>query len=766
VLDPACGSGHILVVAYDVLKAIYLERGYQPRAIPRLILEKNLYGLDIDDRAAQMAGFALLMKARADDRRLFATDDAGNLQPPKLNVLSLQESKGLERGRTRHPPGPVQGAARHHQAALVETFEHAKTFGSLIQMKDMVTMQSWMFLSSYMSMRERLLQDRTIFTMAHLGARAFSEISGEVVQTTAFVLQRQNQCSYSPAFFRLVEGREEDKEAALRSNRYRFDATIQNDFGKIPGSPIAYWVGANVRDAFVRMRPFRELGSPKVGMQTSNNSRYLRYWWEIDFVEFNDPGKSENPKWIIYLKGGPFRRWYGNLDYLLRYNGNANYILVQPNATVLPISRLNDPKCTWTDLTSGAFNCRLAPNRSFHDISGHCFYPKIEDQLFLLGATNAKPFDYLLSLINATFHFQVGDVGKIPVPESNRVEITSNVEVLVALSKRDWDGQETSWEFSYHPWVKSGFYGSSLSATWLSFSGEIGEAVKCMQQLEEQNNRLFIEAYGLQNELSPDVPEAQVTLTRADREKDSQRLISYAIGCMMGRYSLDEPGLIYAHAGNVGFDTPATRPFRPTPTASCRSPTNSGSRTMPPTACANFCCAVWGSDTLDENMAWLAESLGQKGNETPDETIRRYLSSSFFKDHLQTYKKRPIYWLFSSGKQGAFQALVYLHRYNESTLARMRAEYVVPLTGKMQSRIEMLEKDAESASTAARNKLGKEIEKLRKKHVELLAYDEKLRHFADMRISLDLDDGVKVNYGKFGDLLAEVKAVTGGAGDD
>jgi type II restriction/modification system DNA methylase subunit YeeA len=856
VLDPACGSGHILVVAYDVLRQIYLERGYQARAIPRLILEKNLYGLDIDDRAAQLAGFALLMKARADDRRLL--DDA-----PVLNVLSLQESKVLDLDELSTHLSPF-GVQRGTLKALLDTFAHAKTFGSLIQIPEaldgklvelgnglrqalergdlyakaaaqdlmpllgqaivlgikfdavvanppymggkgmnpalkefakanfpdskadlfamfiergfgwckltgfnsMVTMQSWMFLSSYMSMRERLLQDRTIFTMAHLGARAFSEISGEVVQTTAFVLQRQNQCSYSPAFFRLVEGREEDKEAALRSNRYRFDATIQNDFGKIPGSPIAYWVGANVRDAFVRMRPFRELGSPKVGMQTSNNSRYLRYWWEIDFVEFNDPGKSENPKWIIYLKGGPFRRWYGNLDYLLRYNGNANYILVQPNATVLPISRLNDPKCTWTDLTSGAFNCRLAPNRSFHDISGHCFYPKIEDQLFLLGATNAKPFDYLLSLINATFHFQVGDVGKIPVPESNRVEITSNVEVLVALSKRDWDGQETSWEFSYHPWVKSGFYGSSLSATWLSFSGEIGEAVKCMQQLEEQNNRLFIEAYGLQNELSPDVPEAQVTLTRADREKDSQRLISYAIGCMMGRYSLDEPGLMYAHAGNIGFDTSRYKTFPADPDGIVPLTDELWFEDDAANRVREFLLAVWGSETLDENMAWLAESLGQKGNETPDETIRRYLSSSFFKDHLQTYKKRPIYWLFSSGKQGAFQALVYLHRYNESTLARMRAEYVVPLTGKIQSRIEMLEKDAESASTAARNKLGKEIEKLRKKHVELLAYDEKLRHFADMRISLDLDDGVKVNYGKFGDLLAEVKAVTGGAGDD
>ena len=291
--------------------------------------------------------------------------------------------------------------------------------------------------------------------------------------------------------------------------------------------------------------------------------------------------------------------------------------------------------------------------------------------------------------------------------------------------------------------------------------------ISSLIDLEVENNRLFIQAYNLQDELSPEVPEDQITLVRADREKDCQRLISYSLGCMMGRYSLDEPGLIYAHAGNVGFD--ATRYQTYPADADGIVPLTDGLWFEDDAAnrIREFLLAVWGAETLEENMAWLAESLGKKGNETPEESIRRYLSGSFFKDHLQTYKKRPIYWLFSSGKQGAFQALVYLHRYHEGTLARMRSEYVVPLTGKIQSRIEMLTKDAEAAtSTAARNKLNKEIEALRKKHVELLSYDEKLRHYADMRIKLDLDDGVKVNYGKFGDLLAEVKAVTGGSGDD
>ena len=289
--------------------------------------------------------------------------------------------------------------------------------------------------------------------------------------------------------------------------------------------------------------------------------------------------------------------------------------------------------------------------------------------------------------------------------------------------------------------------------------------------LEEENNRIFIAAYGLQDELSPEVPESQITLTRADREKDCQRLISYAIGCMMGRYSLDEPGLIYAHAGNVGFEPSRYTTFPADADGVVPITDELWFADDAPSRIREFLCAVWGADTLEENMAWLAESLGKKSakeaSETPDETIRRYIADKFFKDHLQTYKKRPIYWLFSSGKQGAFQALVYLHRYHEGTLARLRAEYVVPLTGKIQSRIEMLQKDAAAASsTAARNKLTKEVEKLKKKHTELLAYDEQLRHYADMRITLDLDDGVKVNYGKFGDLLDSVKVVTGGAGDD
>lgn len=313
------------------------------------------------------------------------------------------------------------------------------------------------------------------------------------------------------------------------------------------------------------------------------------------------------------------------------------------------------------------------------------------------------------------------------------------------------------------PWVALALESGRLGTSWRVWSTSSKDLLQRLKTIEEENNRILIHSYGLQDELSPEVSEDEITLARADREKDCKSLISYAMGCMMGRYSLDEPGLIYADGGNVGFDANLYVKL-PADVDGIVPLTDERWFEDDAASCVReFLRAVWGSETLEENMAWLAESLGSKGSETPDETVRRYLADKFFKDHLQTYKKRPIYWLFSSGKQGAFQALVYLHRYNEGTLARMRAEYVVPLIAKVVSRLDMLDKDVTAAtSAAARTKLQKQIESLRKKQIELLAYDEKLRQYADMRITLDLDDGVKVSYAKFGDLVAESRAITGG----
>lgn len=387
-----------------------------------------------------------------------------------------------------------------------------------------------------------------------------------------------------------------------------------------------------------------------------------------------------------------------------------------------------------------------------------------ESLMFALGLLHSSVAPYFLGILCPTVDFNPGDLSRIPVIglESNLQAVSEAVESLVRQAKESWDSLETSWDYSRHPLLSFADEGATLAGAFEKYVAQCERRLTETTALEVRNNTLFIHAYGLDAELSPAVTEDQITLVRADRDRDSRRLISHAIGCMMGRYSLDEPGLIYAHAGNLEFD--ATRYIR-FPADSDGIVPLTDERWFEDDAAGRvreFLCAAWGGETLEVNMAWLAESLGVKGSETPEEAIRRYLFERFFKDHLQSYKRRPIYWLFSSGKLGAFQAVVYLHRYHEGMLARLRAEYVVPLIAKLIARLEMLEKDAGVASsTAGRAKIQKQIDSLRKKQIELLAYDEKLRHYADMRIELDLDDGVRVNYGKFGDLVAEAKLVVG-----
>lgn len=867
VLDPACGSGHILVEAYEVLKGIYLERGYQARAIPRLILEKNLYGLDIDDRAAQLAGFALLMKARADDRRLLDS-------PIKLNVLSLQESAGMDLDEFAGHLKP-HGINRTALGSLLGTFTHAKTFGSLIQipkvledglagledgiakaiesgdvfakaaaqdllplvqqarilamkfdavvanppymggkgmngvlkeyakvtfpdsksdlfamfiergfswckptgLNSMVTMQSWMFLSSYEAMRERLLRERTLSCLLHMG----NGVMGIAFGTSALATFNRHIMSYSGSFSYCDNDN-------ISANNFPVQFPQENDrlctakadsFSTIPGSPIAYWVSNNIRALFSRSTPLENLCTPRVGLGTTNNGIFVRGWSEVKWDDVRlgavDRFDAQNSgkKWFPYNKGGAFRRWYGNNEYVINWKNDGRdvkkYIEFKNPNVARGESHYFKEGVTWGLITSSAFSCRYMPAGFIFDVGGSSGFPPLDRIEFALAFLNSKLAQLIIKCLNPTVNTQVGDLQRLPVINLNNEddnELKLAARKLINLYKEDWDSFETSWDFRRNPLL--GFIDKkSLNASYLLYANLTAETFRGAHKIEESVNSLLIKAYGLNDELTSSVPEGEITLTRADREKDSQRLISYAIGCMMGRYSLDEPGLIYAHAGNAGFDATRYKTFPADADGIIPITDELWFEDDAANRIREFILAVWPAPTFDENMAWLAKSLGSKANETPDETIRRYLASSFFKDHLQTYKKRPIYWLFSSGKQGAFQALVYLHRYHEGTLARMRAEYVVPLTGKMQSRIEMLEKDKDAAtSTAARNKIAKQIETLKKKHVELLAYDEKLRHYADMRISIDLDDGVKVNYGKFGDLLAEVKAITGGSNDD
>lgn len=853
VLDPACGSGHILVEAYDCLKAIYLERGYRSRDIPRLILENNLYGIDIDTRAAQLASFALLMKAREDDRRLLSN-------PPKLNIIALRDSQP-ERLEAFSQDLASTGIAQADLKELLDLFEHASTFGSLIQipaafakklpdletklntalesgdifaqqsaqellplvqqaillakqydavianppymggkgmnpaLKDfakkkfpdsksdlfamfiergfvwckdsgfnsMVTMQSWMFLSSYEVMREKLLQDRTIQTMAHLGARAFPEISGEVVQATAFVMQGKHLDGFKPVFFRLVDTEQNQKENELKAGLNRFDSTIQDDFKKIPGSPVAYWVSEKVLEIFESSPSMGSVADARQGLATADNNRFLRLWQEVDIqkigfgMESRHQAQSSHKKWFPYNKGGEFRKWYGNQEYVVNWENDGKELFeFLPRSVIRNPSYYFKPSISWSRITSSFNSFRFYPTGFIFDQAGHSIFSN--DAPATMSYLNSKFCSFILNVMNPTMNLEVGYIQSIPVATKTFSEKSSSI--LIDIAKKDWESYETSWDFIENPLIRT--QQLNLEHAFTAWQQQNSDAVAEMKRLEEENNKLFIEAYGLQDELTPDVPDEQITLTRADREKDSQRLVSYALGCMMGRYSLDEPGLIYAHAGNQDFDASRYQTFPADADGIIPLTEMHWFEDDATHRIQEFLTAVWGKETLDANMQWLAESLDKKASETAEDTIRRYLSSKFYKDHMQTYKKRPIYWLFSSGKQGAFQALVYLHRYNESTLARMRTEYVMLLISKMAAMVNSLQSEIENSDSAAEIKRKeKELQNLHKQQAELSSFEEKLRHYADQRISLDLDDGVKVNYGKFGDLLAEVKAITG-----
>lgn len=886
-LDPACGSGHILVEAYDLLRDIYLERGYRRQDIPRLILEKNLYGLDIDDRAAQLAGFALLMKARADDRRLFG-------QPVALNVLALQEAKeGIAAELHSALTGPQIDYATVSQ--LVETFEQAKTFGSLIQVSDemasalpdlrhelesardggdllgrdaaevllrlvtqaevlakqfdalvanppymggkgmnadlkawakktfpasksdlfamfiergfswckpagfnsMVTMQSWMFLSSFEDMRARLLEDRSISTMAHLGARAFSEISGEVVQTTAFVLQPKHVTGFRPVFFRLVDGNEPAKADALRSNRNRFDATAQDDFKKIPGSPVAYWASAETRRSFEVGIPLKKVAPAKLGMRTGDNDKWLRRWHEVSFGDFypnaasSEEAKHSGKKWFPYNKGGEFRRWAGNNDFVVFWEDDGHAIKAETLEKYPDLSWDNlgwkitnepdffKPSLTWSFVSSSYFGVRACRGGAIFDVGGSSAFPSAEDYELVAGFLCSRVAFEFLKLSNPTLNFQVANVNALPWIKPRSDDAKSTVSRLIEISQNDWDSFERSWNFSRLPVMAFASHESSLKRCFNAWKSVNERSIAEAKYLEEENNRCFLDAYGVRCDFPDEVADDQITLTvnpkyrygssdNGDTLNDRfqsdtcAEIVSYSVGCMMGRYSLDAPGLIYAHAGNEGFDPGRYETFPADDDGIVPITDEAWFDDDGANRIREFVRTVWGEDTESENMAWLAESLGSKAGESADDTVRRYLSKGFYKDHLQTYKKRPIYWLFSSGKHKAFEALVYLHRYNAGTLSRMRMEYVVPLQSRMQARIDNLDQDIQSSTSSAEQKrFQKQKDKLIKQLDELRRFDENLRHYADQRITLDLDDGVKVNYGKFGDLLAEVTAVTG-----
>jgi len=877
VLDPACGSGHILVEAYNVLKSIYEERGYRSRDIPKLILENNVFGIDIDDRAAQLAGFTLMMLARADDRRIFTRDVS-------LNVLSLQETKQQDLNFIWRDL-EIDNAEQHELVQDIwRRFEHAKTFGSLIDVpvkhepalkallssiteiertgsflqrpaaqdllpiiqqalilaqkydavvanppymgskgmnaelkkmtKDnypnskadlfavfiergfkwlnqagfnsMVTMHTWMFLSSYEQMRENILGAHTIETMTHMGNGVMKIAFG----TNATVFRKSHMSGYE-GFFSYIKHNNVNqngvpKQFPVQNDRLKVIAA--DDFKKIPGSPIAYWASKKIFKLFSETGKLNELSDLRSGISTGDNDRFYREWYEVSNIKTNfKPHTIDGGKWFPIVRGGDFRRWYGNKEsvinlenkgYEIRNSGNNYRLRSEPYYTKTGI--------TWSRITAGTLSFRLkTEDVNFGENSPTLFSDS--NTYKLLALLNSKVSAYFLSLVSPTLSNQVMDIGKIPILVGQD-ELESNVKELINKQKSDWDMLETSWDFQKNPLTCMQCESNNLRLAYDNRQVENLKIITDMQYLEQQNNRLIIEAYDLDDELAPDVPLEKITLTVNPRyryggdlsdealeirfQSDTlAELISYAIGCMMGRYSLDREGLVYAHSGNEGFaeleQQGAYNTFPADDDGIIPLTDQEWFADDTTNRFREFIRVVWGEKNLQQNLDFVAESLclhalKAKSGDSSLDTIRRYLSNQFYKNHLKTYKKRPIYWLFSSGKQKAFECLVYLHRYNQGTLARMRTEYVTPLLGKYDATADLLNSQIEQASsTAEANRLSKSLTALEKKQTELREFDDKLKHHADMQINLDLDDGVKVNYGKFGDLLVDVKAITG-----
>jgi len=883
-LDPACGSGHILVEAYDLFKAIYQERGYRAKDIPALILQKNLFGLEIDDRAAQLAAFALMMKARADDRRVFDTD-------AKPNVVAIQESKGLSAADITHAlnspttkehepkeylfeelqeakdglfgkkmlieKGHVSQADIAH---LIELFENAKTFGSLIQVPPklaaklpeiekrldealkhgdlahasahvlkpllqqaraiakqydavvanppflgskamvpllksfaqsqypisrpdtfsmfadrsstfcrragtigLVTPYVWMFIATYERFRE-LLHARMAFTsLVQLEYNAFEPAC---VPICAFTSINQPLMAFKGDFIRLSDfkGHKVQSPKTLEAINdplcgWRFQASAL-DFQRVPDRPLAYWIGDRIRRCFEAL-PAADTAFFSDGVtKTGDNDKYLRYHWEPSALAVADADRYR-----FCAKGGDAKKYYGNHYWVIDWRAQTRqHYKADHVARITPEHLWSREGVTWTDISSSGPTFRLFPAGFIAETKGPVIFPKRDLILTqcLIGLLNSPIGTVLMALLNPTISAKVGDVLRIPLCFEDAPSLADKVSTLIQIAKEDWDSSEVSWDFRTFGCVEDGDRRTVRESCDVAVARS-NERIRLTQVIEADVYRLMTQWYGLAGDVNCETANRNNTLHETSHDDLSRFLLSYAIGCMMGRYSLDNPGLIYAHTGNQSFDPSQYKTFRADDDGIIPLlETDWGIRDDATNRFVEFIGVAWPKEHLDENLKFVADNLGPTSGEQPQETIRRYLVTGFYKHHLSMYKKRPIYWLFSSGKTRAFQCLVYLHRYNETTLSRMRNEYVIPLQGKFVARIDQLATDIQKATSASqRKKLEKERDKLLKQQTELQAFDEQLRHFADQRIKLDLDDGVKVNYGKFGDLLAEVKAICG-----
>ena len=888
-IDPCMGSGHILVYAFDVLMQIYESAGYSQRDAAKSILEHNIYGLDIDDRAYQLAYFAVMMKARQYNRRILNGENT-------CHVYAIQESNSLNRAHLKYFGAGMddieKNAAKMQLEGLLDTLTDAKEYGSILNVESynwdllrrfvaaedtdgqismdsvgvedtaeqlnqlidigetmarkywvtctnppyagtsnlsvklnnyvkkhysdskadmfavliercsqfvlkcgfqsMITQHAWMFINSYESLRKKIYEKRFL-SLVHLGIKAFEEIGNDVVQTCAFVIQGKYFDGYNSQFVRLVDCKNyNEKEKAFLTGKYRFEANIA-DLKKIPGMPLAYWVSKQFIRNFQNAKYIEDYGI-LTGSQniTGDNEKFLKCFWEVDNEKVGD-------RWHFYAKGGDYRQYYGNLTFVVDWSDTARtFYATNKTSNLLSEEFWYKPGITYSAITSRGTGFRYLPEGCIFDKGGPSINLRsnIPEILALLNTNVAK---YYFWVFNPSINLQVKDVKSFPIILPENPLLTEMADTNLKFCEYDWNAFETSWEFKHHPLVTAVCVKSQtdISSCFEQWKADCQKHSDELKTNEEKLNSIFIDAYGLQGEVEENVEERDVTVRKADLQRDIKSLLSYAVGCMFGRYSTYKDGLLFAgepYSLQAFVDKLNDRPGTISAEELQCAYRNEGvvvdemffpdaDNVIPITdeeyldddIVSRLCAwlkAVYGADTLEANLDYIAKALGNKGS-TSREIIRNYFLNDFFKDHCQTYSvtgsgKRPIYWLFDSGKQNGFKALVYLHRYTPDTIGNLRIDYLHKMQRVYESEInrmqDMMDHSENAREVAAASK---RKDKLAKQLKECREYDEKISHLALSRIELDLDDGVKVNYrklqtaqdGKFYEVLADSKNI-------
>ncbi len=921
-IDPCMGSGHILVYLFDILVQIYEAYGYPTREAVASIVQNNLWGLDIDDRAAQLANFAVMMVARRYDKGWFRR----GIQP---HVMAIQESNGINRDHLRYLGNSMSDIERNNATtqmeALLDEFIDAKEYGSILQPQEyawealrrfvhmtapeqqvtldevgidatqerllqiieqgqalaqkyhvvvtnppymgssgmeanltkfvkerfpdsksdlfavfmerilpmilengyqaMITQHAWMFLSSFENLRKQM-QSSDIICLAHLGIGTFEDLNSKVVQSVAFIKRNTRTYNYYGIYDRLFEKQGLNESSEIKqdwffSGKHRYYAK-QDSFVKIPGAPVAYWVSNALYEAFANGISLDKLAHPKKGLATTDNNRFLRLWFEVSFpkagIGFPNAIKAEQSgkKWFPLNKGGDFRRWYGNKEFVVNWENNGKEmkeaIIIRYNGgsytkEIRSESKYFCESITWSALTTGFSSFRFSDYGALFDSAGSSMFPE-SNKYYILALLNTKVTSNVLSIINPTLNYGAGSVANLPIiiVEGEKEIVESLADKCVSISRNDWDSYETSWDFQTHPFLyvddnwtlengaygvasKAYYYGegpavsSDIEACFLLWQKECTERFYSLKAKEEELNRIFIKTYGLQNELTPEVAEKDVTVRKADLGREVRSLISYAVGCMLGRYSLDKPGLQYA-GGDWQQWSAQQGKVKYSPDVDGILPITDDEYFSDDivTMFVEWVKMAFEESRVEENLKFIAyalqggnyeeslphpryedEAVRQKTENFPWSTInaraviRQYFLNDFFKDHLKIYQKRPIYWMFDSGKKNGFKCLIYMHRWAKDTVARVRTDYVHEMQSRYRTAIEELTRRMDSASGSERVRLQKQLAKIQGQDVELLKYEEKVHHLADQMISIDLDDGVKHNYAIFEDVLAPLK---------